>query len=214
LKKRDNENVKNKLISYFKNEIHKLNSNKYIKKNTSNSAINYDDFDINNLNITVKTFTFSLDDYRSNNSTLKRTKHFRKRSEDNVTIRGLFQTSVPGIADANIEKDLLLNLLYEWAPNNLVDYSNISFELTFVNSSKQTTDYEKMVSQQLNGKNTKYDFYMIDSVWTGRYGEHLIDLQGKVSADSVNKFAKVNLDSCKYKNKLTALVYTFLFNKY
>ncbi|OUM63295.1 hypothetical protein PIROE2DRAFT_61368 [Piromyces sp. E2] len=36
-----------------------------------------------------------------------------------------------------------------------------------------------MVSQQLNGKNSKYDFYMIDSVWTGRYGEHLIDLQGK-----------------------------------
>ncbi|ORX56614.1 periplasmic binding protein-like II, partial [Piromyces finnis] len=167
--------------------------------------VNDDEFDINKLNLTVKTFTYSLDEYRSYNETNKNIKKKRKRSDETITIRGLFQTSAPGIADTNIEKDLLLKLLYEWAPKNLENYDNISFELTFVNASKQTTDYEKMVSQQLNGKNSKYDFYMIDSVWTGRYGEHLIDLQGKVSAESVNKFAKVNLDSCKYENKLTAL---------
>jgi len=132
-----------------------------------------------------------------------------KRINNNIVIRGLFQTSVPGIEDISIEENLLLSLLNEWAPNNLGDYEHITFDLSFVNSSKQTTDYEKIVSQQLNGKNNKYDFFMIDSVWTGRYGEHLLDLQGKINIASVSKFSTINLDSCRYKEKLKALVYYY-----
>ncbi|OUM63292.1 hypothetical protein PIROE2DRAFT_61366 [Piromyces sp. E2] len=106
---------------------------------------------------------------------------------------------------STVESDLFESLLLEWAPGNLDNYESVTFELTFANNSKQTTDYEKIISQQLNGKSSKYDFFMLDCVWTGKYGEHLIDLQGKINSNTVKKHSTVNLNTCKYNGKLRAL---------
>ncbi|KAL6607138.1 periplasmic binding protein-like II [Neocallimastix californiae] len=202
LKKRNN--FKETLIKFLQEEINNYNVTRFKRnKITYKNKELFNDFNSENINITVKSYSFLLEDYIP--SKVYEDNHLKKRASEDIVVRGLFQTSIPGIADYTIEKKLFMKLLEEWAPNNLVNYKNITFELSFVNSSKQTTEYEKMVSQQLNGKNSKYDFFMIDSVWTGRYGEHLLDLQGKINSESVSLFNQVNLDSCKYKNKLTAL---------
>ncbi|ORX79594.1 hypothetical protein BCR32DRAFT_294346 [Anaeromyces robustus] len=201
------DNLKEKLVSYLEDELNNISNKKDFIKNSKSKksySIIDDTFDASKLNLTIKSFTFSLDEFRKTKN--EDNIHLNKRSNnEKIIIRGLFQTSIPGLAETDMEKDLFYKLLSEWAPDNLINYSDITFELTFVNSSKQTTDYEKMVSQQLNGKNSKYDFFMIDSVWTGRYGEHLLDLQGKINSNSVKLYSEVNLNSCKYKKKITAL---------
>jgi len=150
----------------------------------------------------VKSFTFLLDYFRSNNNNVQS----KKRGTDNITIRGFFDTSLPGIIASTAESELFESLLNEWAPGNLDNYESVTFELTFANNSKQTTDYEKIISQQLNGKSSKYDFFMLDCVWTGKYGNHLIDLQGKINSKTVNMHVPVSLNTCKYNEKLKALV--------
>ncbi|ORX56617.1 periplasmic binding protein-like II, partial [Piromyces finnis] len=46
---------------------------------------------------------------------------------------------------------------------------------------------------------------MLDCVWTGKYGNHFIDLQKKINPNTVKVHSPVSLNTCKYNLKLKAL---------
>jgi len=201
------------LIAELERELESLNNSledRKLKRRSKTIEDDNENIDSNKLGITVKKNTYSLDEFKSYDETNKMIDHL-KNNNSNITIRGLLLSSEMGFEDISIEKDFLLELLQEWASTNLDGYENITFELSVFNSSNQKMEYEKLVSQQLYGKNNKYDFFMLDSIWTGKYGEHLIDLQGKIGAEFVSKFQSANLETCIYKNKLKALVILFFF---
>ncbi|KAG4104241.1 periplasmic binding protein-like II [Neocallimastix lanati (nom. inval.)] len=191
----------------------------YINNNNNNNNYNYEErtyieIDKKKYNVTIKSYTFLLNNFKNSRSIINSNNNddkgntnyiYKRNNNENITIRGFFDTSLPGITSTTIEKELFEKLLEEWAPENLANYKSVTFELTFANESVQTTDYENIISQQLNRQNSKYDFFMIDCVWTGRYGEHLLDLQGKINSESVKMHNQVNLDSCTHENKLKAL---------
>jgi len=197
----------------------------YINNNNNNNNYNYEErtyieIDKKKYNVTIKSYTFLLNNFKNSRSIINSNNNddkgntnyiYKRNNNENITIRGFFDTSLPGITSTTIEKELFEKLLEEWAPENLANYKSVTFELTFANESVQTTDYENIISQQLNRQNSKYDFFMIDCVWTGRYGEHLLDLQGKINSESVKMHNQVNLDSCTHENKLKALVIIIIF---
>ncbi|ORX79595.1 periplasmic binding protein-like II [Anaeromyces robustus] len=194
-------------IDIYKNDIKYTNYEKYnnFEKREINNNEN-DEFFIKKYNLTVKSFTFFLDDYRNNNYTqINNTKYLNKRNDDNITISGFFDTSLPGIIATTVEKDLFENILLEWAPYNLANYKSITFKFTFANDSIQTIDYEKIIAQLLNGKSSKYDYFMLDCVWTEKYGKHLLDLEGKINSGTVKLYSDISLNTCKYNDKLKAL---------
>ncbi|ORY49722.1 periplasmic binding protein-like II, partial [Neocallimastix californiae] len=165
------------------------------------------EFFSNNSKYSIHTKRQHIDEYTKNVDKINNN-YIHKRgnnNNENITIKGLFGTSLPGITNATIEKELFEKLLEEWAPENLANYKSITFELTYANTSVQETDYEKILTQLLNGKSSKYDFFMIDCIWTGRYAEHLLNLQGKINSESVKKHNQINLNTCKHENKLKAL---------
>lgn len=110
---------------------------------------------------------------------------------------------------SDIEKKFFHEFLNNWKTNEFQNYETITFEILFVYETENNT-YENFVSSHLNEKNSTFDFVMIDSIWTSRFNDHLINLNKVVSLDSINLYNSVHLNSCKYKDKLNALVDNFL----
>ncbi len=106
-------------------------------------------------------------------------------------------------------------MVYDFNAYSKENGLNIIIDLNLFSTSNSTgevLDYEATLDYHLSRGSDKYDLVFFDNIFTSRFGPYLLDLNGIVEQEHLDKYMEgVASQTCVYKNKIVGLVITLLF---